>query len=340
MAAVIHALGAASIDVSRPRHLPENEDVIAVELVKPPPVARVTPTPSIATAIAPLAPPVKPRVRLPQRRKKVTLPVAQPTPESAPPPRLSLSMRRGLAPDLSPPRPPVAPATSKVDTRTRQQPDDGSAAAIKRRLDKLLASDRAQRNVAQGRVAPALYEIERKASKAFTPKWSLSEGSARRLGRIGPSLARTLRGFAKAYLERLETYAKLPADKEEERPKMLEGYRRMARAAEKEAGLLSCELCVTFRLGAEPAIRVKERSDNGAFDRLAKRALARALRLQGKRHPAKGEACYRFAAKFHRVPPLPMVGCTFDEVHLRAECFYPFKKILRRDVTLLSVDEG
>lgn len=252
-------------------------------------------------------------------------------------------MRRSQRPDLSlvvpapPARAPVAPRPP------RTAKDDDSAESIKRRLDELLASDRAKRNVSQGRVSPALYQLERAAKDAFRPKWSLSHGSPRQLGSVGRSLVDTLRGFGRAYLERLEEYVSPPEtrDKEDEkRPKMLEGYRSLARAAEREAGQLSCVLCVRFRLDQPPVIRVKRRSENAVFTRLAKRALERALRLQGKRRPPKGEACYRFAAKFHRVPPLPIVGCNFDEVRLRAECFYPFKKILRREVTLLSADEG
>ena len=84
-------------------------------------------------------------------------------------------------------------------------------------------------------------------------------------------------------------------------------------------------------------IKLQRSSNRPAFDRLARTALTRALKrrpVTRKQRPV--EACYRVAALFTRVPPLPMAGCQFDEVHLKAACFYPLMKVLKPRVTLVS----
>jgi hypothetical protein len=85
-------------------------------------------------------------------------------------------------------------------------------------------------------------------------------------------------------------------------------------------------------------VQVRRSSRRGPFDRLARRALARAVK---RRPPTRRErpvrACYRVVAAFNRVPPLPVAGCTFDEVEPSIDCFYPFKKVLKTRLTLVSL---
>jgi len=48
-------------------------------------------------------------------------------------------------------------------------------------------------------------------------------------------------------------------------------------------------------------------------------------------------ACYRFKAKYFRVPPMPTILCSFDESVPTISCYYPGKKVMKKDVVLESV---
>jgi hypothetical protein len=118
---------------------------------------------------------------------------------------------------------------------------------------------------------------------------------------------------------------------------MLETLDVMRRSALDAERPLRCELCLTIGGDAEPEIRLGRSSGRRPFDALARKALARSLRVH--RPPAElpaTRACYRFAFSFHRVPFLPTVGCTFDEVEPSIDCYYPTKKVIKVDVALVS----
>ncbi|MCK5797437.1 MAG: hypothetical protein KAI47_09660 [Deltaproteobacteria bacterium] len=251
-------------------------------------------------------------------------------------------------------------APPKTDTRTQAQ-------RLKARLDTSLARERALRNVAVGRVPPLLYGVERDAKKMFRPTWTLSENDASKVGTMGDTTKRLLRALGRSYLKALRKYATGNPDsvrEESKRTKMLDGYASVMRVTTKSAAGFSCDVCAdivgTLRAARNVTLHLKQSSKRPRFDRLAISALKKALRirtgvarLNAPKHPEKREltatsrpakrhrlrACYRFIAKYYRVPPIPMVGCQFDEVKLTLRCYYPGKKILNADVSLLSVEK-
>jgi hypothetical protein len=217
-------------------------------------------------------------------------------------------------------------------------------------LDRLLSEDQALRNVRSGRVDPLVYEIARDADKTFAPPWKLVEDDSRGRGTIGATGKSLLRGWFRSYLSGLRAYRKmgsaLPGDRQREEPAMLSGYAEMLRQAAKDAEGLQCDVCVELRPGKPPKVTVTHSSRRRAFDALAKEALALAARVRGDPAVAgvapagKGktlEACYRFLATFHRVPPLPYVACSFDESKPSISCVYPTKKIISKGVRLIVV---
>jgi hypothetical protein len=261
-------------------------------------------------------------------------------------------MRRGATLDLVPsPRVLLGDAASVASGERRPQRDAagtrhgerlGEGQRTKRKLDELLAQDRAVDDVRVGRVHPVLYEIERTAQGTFRPSWALVDGDRQKRGAVATSARSWLVGIGRNYLEELRRYREAQSglpDDESTRTRMLDGYNRLLRIAEENASVMACELCVTVARGELPAARLRRRSGNRVFDRLALESLARAARLReppAGAHAPRVEACYEFSARFHRVPPTPTLGCSFDESVPTISCYYPFKKILRSNVKLLS----
>jgi hypothetical protein len=217
---------------------------------------------------------------------------------------------------------------------------------IKQQLDRLLAEDQATRDTRAGKVPPVIVEIMRDADKVFAPPWEMIEADSRKRGTVGATAKSMLRGWFRSYLAGLKAYRKmgssLPGDRQREEPAMLSGYAELLRAAAKEAEALECEVCVDLVPGQPPKVHVARRSGRPSFDKMAKEALALAARLrdlQIQQEPDRKalEACYRFTAKFHRVPPLPAVMCTFDESKPSISCMYPMKKIVSKGVRLVIV---
>jgi hypothetical protein len=243
---------------------------------------------------------------------------------------LALDSRRFLRPP--PPPRPRRGARNRDSSISRDE-------ATKERLDRLLAADQALRNVRTGRVDPRLYEIQRDSETFFSPSWSLTRGSGRGLGTVSATLKELLRVMGKKYLENLERYTaaqRVPSEVKTEST-FTEVYNDVLHS-EEEGGRdvsLACSLCADVGFGMAPRITITRRSGQGAFDRLAHSALLQAVK---RRPPPKGSrpvrACYRFVAKFFRVPPMPFIGGTFDESKPSIEVFYPLKKILRTRVKL------
>jgi hypothetical protein len=209
----------------------------------------------------------------------------------------------------------------------------------KDRLDEILARDQAVRDVEEGRVHPHLYAVLRDAEGLLRPTWSLSEGDRRGLGTLGGSYKRWLSGLVDNYLKALREYTqaqrRMPDDPD--RPKLLEHYSALLKAADEAASSLSCQVCVTFGQGEDPRVAVEQSSHRPPFDELARVALLRAARMRRPTADIKPtRACYEFTALFHRIPPLPVVGCSFDESKPAIACYYPTKKILRAKVKLVS----
>jgi hypothetical protein len=235
-------------------------------------------------------------------------------------------------------------AATRGAARVRERPGASPASEAertKRNLDELLAQQRDRHDLTSGRVHPFLYTVERTAEGGFRPDWSLVENDRLGRGSLRTSYRNLVVGFARQYLVELERYRNLSREHPEDRDrgKMLEGYNKLMQVAERNASAMACELCVGFEARGElPEIRLRRRSGNRRFDALALESLRRTTRVE--RPPADApatEACYEFSASFFRVPPLPMVGCSFDESKPSISCYYPTKKVLRARVKLVSV---
>jgi hypothetical protein len=249
---------------------------------------------------------------------------------------MKLAMRtpaRELDLDLDPRR--FLAVRTSPDPRRSERHEQG----IKERLDRLLATDQAVRDVRTGNVDPRLYEIQRDSETLFSPTWTLTRGDKRGLGTVGATVKELLRVMGRKYLESLERHAaahRVPSEAEPEST-FTEVYNDVLHAEEEGSREISlaCSLCVDVGFELEPRITIARRSGKRAFDRLARDALLQAVK---RRPPPRGSrpvrACYRFVAKFFRVPPMPFIGGTFDESKPSIEVFYPLKKILRTRVKL------
>lgn len=237
-----------------------------------------------------------------------------------------------------------APGAAAARRSGRERPGAfglGEAEQTKRNLDEILARERDRQDLVAGRVHPFLYRLARTAEGTFHPGWSLVESDRLGRGSLKTSYRNLLVGLGKQYLAELERYRngfrENPAAADQ--GKMLEGYNKLLEVAARNASTMACELCVRFELrGEPPEVRLRRRSGNRAFDQLALASMQRSARLEQRPVDAPPtEACYEYSARFHRVPPLPAVGCSFDESKPSISCFYPTKKILRAGVRLVSI---
>lgn len=306
-----------------------------------------TPDPTPPARVVPPPPPVA-KKKQPRRRRVIAPPRGTSTPA------LDLKMRAGapldldLSRDFERPEPVMAAPDGKGQLSTRQTPTkdklhaEPEARRAARNIRRMLSVDQARRDLQDGRVSPHLYDLVRAAEGVFRPTWALTKGDKRGLGSVANGLRSFSRQLGKNYLAGIKDYMDPKSTRgaldDQQTPAALEQYGRLRRAAEDGADALQCTYCVELRPGEAPRVNLARRSGKSAFDKQAREALNMALRLRpagAKEDPV--EACYLFTAKFFRVPPLPVVGCTFDEVQLTAECFYPFKKVLRSNVKLVGV---
>ena len=103
---------------------------------------------------------------------------------------------------------------------------------------------------------------------------------------------------------------------------------------------MACLVCLVIRPGR----------DRAAWNWPPVRATRRSIAPPSRRWSAppsagrptsdvrKQRSCYRFSVTVTRIPPVPIVGCNFDEAALKASCYYPTKKVTRTEVKLESVD--
>ena len=306
-----------------------------------------SPKPKPALQPPPQQPPQPKLKPVPRPRRKA--------PAARRPPTLDLTMRDGapldlnLSRDFERPEPVISAPDGKGKLTTPG--NEGAAVAARaagsgrgteRKIRRMLAADQAGRDLKDGRVSPHLYDLVRAAEGAFRPTWALTRGDRRGLGTVSRSMRTFARELGKNYLRGIKEFMDPPSTRgaldDQETPMALEQYARLRKAAEDGADALRCTFCVELRPGEAPTVHLARPSGKRAFDRLAREAMERAVRLHRQgRGDASVEACYQFTAKFFRVPPLPVVGCQFDEVHLTGECFYPFKNVLRSNVKLVGV---
>jgi hypothetical protein len=102
---------------------------------------------------------------------------------------------------------------------------------------------------------------------------------------------------------------------------------------------LSCDVCAVVEPGREPRVEVAKGSGQPRMDALALSVVTAAV---GRRPVAPdvkaSRACYTFDLLSTRVPPMPMVGCGFDETTASLSCYWPLKKMVKLKMRLDSVE--
>jgi hypothetical protein len=203
----------------------------------------------------------------------------------------------------------------------------------------------ARRNVALGKVHPQVFDYMRDAHKVFAPDPEIVSLDPRAPGTVKSSLRQWGGGLAEAYRSWRRELENPHARRREDdpdrriRPDILEHYNRILEGNRKAAEGLDAQVCLLVEPGATPRVELGKTSGNQEVDQAAIDALTRAShRRQSELDLKEQRACYSFAVKVVRVPPLPVVGCTFDEMELTASCYYPLKKGMEISVSLDSVD--
>jgi hypothetical protein len=306
-------------------------------LVGPPapaPPAPARPERHASAPAAPLPPPSRPAAAAPES----TPPTESPSLLRMRPPTLTLDgptverfSREGVI--TAPPTPAPAgagkPGKSKWQEKLAMVERDGAG----------------RQNVAEGKVHPQIFDLMRTAEKIFTPRESVVEKDDRAPNTFGRSVKSWTRGFFRNYLDQLR---QLEESEPSRKSALSEGgsdviaeYNRLLRAAEKGAESIACQVCLVVRPGLPPEIVLAKGSGNNEIDQAAVDALTRAAARRALDNDLRPQrACYRFAASIHRIPPLPIVGCNFDESAMRIGCYYPGKQIFQLKVSLDLVDYG
>jgi hypothetical protein len=242
---------------------------------------------------------------------------------------------------LAPPDPRAREALDQIDReRSARRPTFGE------RLAARVRDDQARANVAKGSVHPQLYDFARYARAGFTPDHALIKNDPRSPNSAGGAVRSWGRGVVEAYRQSLrggdEASERRRTDRDRDgAPDLFDSYNRILRGNELAATPIACLVCVELRPGLPPAVKLVGSSGNSGIDREATQALDHAVRRKAVDTDLRpGRACYRFTATMHRLPPLPIVGCGFDEASLKAECYYPTKAVYRTTVNLESVDHG
>jgi len=245
------------------------------------------------------APKPKPKPLLqpkPKLRPKPKPPAARRPPKPLPKPStLDLAMRAGAPLDLDLSRDferpePVMSAPDGKGRLTDQAPPPPTAEEratetrrTARNVRHMLATDQAQRDLKDGRVSPHLYDLVRAAEGTFRPTWDLTKGDKRGLGTVSRSMRTFARQLGKDYLKGIEEFMDPPSTRgaldDRETPMALEQYDRMRKAAEEGADALKCTFCVELRPGEQPIVLLARPSGKAAFDRMAREAMERAVRV-------------------------------------------------------------
>jgi hypothetical protein len=199
-------------------------------------------------------------------------------------------------------------------------------------------------NVRAGRVDPLLYDYLRGAKARL-------ESQARQLAEeipVGPGAA--ARGWGRGYLERVREVSRKDAARVDQpdlrddaaRPHsdVLAAYAEGARMAAAGAERHEVEICVDVAPGRESKATLRRGSGNAALDRVAVDSFEKAAAARPVPPDSRaGRACYEVTIAAHRVPPLPVIGCSFDLTDLaKSTCAWPFKKLTAVSSRLVSVE--
>jgi hypothetical protein len=194
-------------------------------------------------------------------------------------------------------------------------------------------------------VQPQLYDFLRDARRGFTPNPAALDADprapntvARSVGQWGKGVGEMYRGWRRG----LDDQRRRRLDHDPDRrgaPDVLEHYNRLLEGTARAVEPMDCLVCLVVRTGGPPEVVLAGSSGNPEVDRAAVEALRRSANTRPVDPDVRPQkTCYRFRATVHRIPPIPIAGCAFDEVALTASCYYPTKKIRKTTVTLESVD--
>ena len=316
----------------------------------PPPEQSVSPEPP-----APAEP--RPRRRSPAESAPPSARSDRPSDEAAAPGRSTLRMRPGPAVDLS-------LSYDRVDRMTQEgviAPPDPTGVAEDRprkiptfsqRLAARVRNDAARANVAKGEVHPQMYDLLRDARRSFVPPTLALERDRRAPNTVGRTLKQWFGGLLRPHTDAEDDRQQNPDRGRLGAPDVLDdrgraslramgGYLGLSRGRASRIEPMDCVVCVVLRPNTEPEVSLGESSGNAELDNAAVDALKQAtnIRTIEKDVPSQ-KSCYRFRATVERVPPVPVLGCGFDEVTMSARCFYPTQKIQKTSIILESVDYG
>jgi hypothetical protein len=281
---------------------------------------------------------------------------AERPPEAAAPGRSTLRMRTGPgALDLS-------LGYDRVDRMTREgviAPPDPTGVAegrpsrpptFSQRLAARVRNDAARANVAKGEVHPQMYDLLRDARKGFRPSLVALERDRRAPNTVGRTLKQWFGGLLRPHVD--------PEDERQQRPdqsrapdvlseqgraqmRAMGGYLGLSSGRTSKIEPMDCVVCVVLRPDTAPEVVLGESSGNAELDNAAVEALKQATDNRAIEEDVPSQkSCYRFRATVQRIPPVPVIGCGFDEVTMSAKCFYPTQKVHKTTVILESVDYG
>jgi hypothetical protein len=328
----VHALVAVMLQVRKERPQPRPDSAVEITIeTRPPPAPAASP----ATPASDVTRRRRPAVTATGQQRLRQAPAIQPpgAPASSPDvlrmrrPGDDLSLDWGTFQALegSQGGPSEKPARSVPATH-----DPGTRSTAER-VAEMLAPD-AEDNVRAGRVHPRFYDYLRDARARFHPTLATVEKDAG-----APRVAGFFKAWWKSYVKDLVARNGRPPPRE---------------TTEEQQGAveLTCDICLTVRLGETPEIEVVHRSISEELDQeavaalrfsVAARPAGEPLLPAGVKRDAAGpaRACYRFSASARRLSPAA-IGCSFDEVKLEAGCVWPLKKIFHSDVKLISARPG
>ena len=127
---------------------------------------------------------------------------------------------------------------------------------------------------------------------------------------------------------------------DEDDPTLLETYEEQVRQTIAHANALSAEVCLDLASGSETKATIVRTSGRGKFDRMVRDSakVAAVARPYPSDAPAV-RACYRFTARYATIPPVPFLSCSLEKPERRdSRCVYPFKRVIGKNVELLSVE--
>jgi hypothetical protein len=154
-----------------------------------------------------------------------------------------------------------------------------------------------------------------------------------------------VRSWGRGYAAKIEEWqrgqATPPPGAEGDRPPadILGGYGHATSAAKTGAEVRSVELCMDMEAGRASAPVLRRGSGVPALDRVALDAFTRSVAARPAPADLRaGLACYELKVSAFRMPPVPMLSCSFDIGGSGASCAWPFKRITGVTGRLLSVD--